>query len=323
MQFTIVINQVRMLEWGLNLQQACLFSFLSQVPSWASTVEGVGGRCLWRITKKKVMTELPTLTDKPDTVYRYLRELEKKFGLIEVERVEGDLAIRITKKGSLWNRTDDSTSPDSNPPVVGVPCSKPEKNPSVKSDQGGYVDDSENFPSSEKNPSVEPFFARDSEKNPNKLGKKSELTSENFPTYQYTNNQNTKINSAEENARASPQNFSTIPRDWQPSSDLVAMVRQANPGVTDAEIAEVRNRFVVYWLERGEKRRSWGAVFMQRFKRDLVLIRQQSQGLLTRDIPLSDRLQDRSWAGRSTRDVSLAESLSDRSWADGGDYVGH
>lgn len=100
MQFTVLINQTRALEWGLNAQQAMLFAFLYQVPSWATAVV-VDDEVYYHIGKSKVIEEMPLLTDKPDTVYRLMRALQDK-GVIEMATREGKTLIRLTEKGWKW-----------------------------------------------------------------------------------------------------------------------------------------------------------------------------------------------------------------------------
>ncbi|WP_372835953.1 hypothetical protein, partial [Pontibacterium sp.] len=80
MQYMLNINQVRMVEWKLNLQQAVLFAFLYEVPSWADpvVVDGVG---YFRVTKQEVAEALPAISTKPDTIKRYMAALEST-GLI-------------------------------------------------------------------------------------------------------------------------------------------------------------------------------------------------------------------------------------------------
>ncbi|MGK7052215.1 hypothetical protein N1Z41_00035880 [Pseudomonas aeruginosa] len=43
MQFTVTINQAKALEWGLNSQQALLFAFVYECPSWARLVQTPAG----------------------------------------------------------------------------------------------------------------------------------------------------------------------------------------------------------------------------------------------------------------------------------------
>lgn len=100
MQFTVLINQTRALEWGLNSQQAMLFAFLFQVPSWATPITK-DGKVFHHISKTKVIEEVPLLTDKPDTVYRLMRALQDT-GLIELATDGTRTLMRITDAGQAW-----------------------------------------------------------------------------------------------------------------------------------------------------------------------------------------------------------------------------
>ena len=82
MQYTVTINQEKAQEWGLNAQQAMLFAFVYEVPSWANAVTTNDG-VFFALSKLKIIEELPLLTDKPDTAYRMLRALRDK-GLLEL-----------------------------------------------------------------------------------------------------------------------------------------------------------------------------------------------------------------------------------------------
>ena len=97
MQYTVTINQVKALEWGLNSQQALLFAFVYGCPSWTKPIKTDDG-IFFALSKAKIIEELPLLTDKPDTAYRMLTALEEA-GLIEL-RPE---AFRLTEKGCEWN----------------------------------------------------------------------------------------------------------------------------------------------------------------------------------------------------------------------------
>lgn len=107
MQYTITISQARAKEWELNAQQALLFAFVYEVPSWANAVttdEGV----FFALSKLKVIEELPLLTDKPDTVYRMLRALRDK-GLIDLSSTKDITLIRLTDKARAWNKKEDGS----------------------------------------------------------------------------------------------------------------------------------------------------------------------------------------------------------------------
>lgn len=158
MQFTVMINQAKALEWGLNSQQAILFAFVYTAPSWARIVETHQG-VFFELNKSKIVDELPLLTDKPDTAYRLLKALQAA-GLVELSSTRTSTLVRLTAKAAQWNRR---------------------------------VDGSENYPTPK--PAVsqgrwKKIRAR-SENNPTQNGKKSDLPPENSPTDQLTNNQYT------------------------------------------------------------------------------------------------------------------------------------
>ncbi|MGR3892983.1 DnaT-like ssDNA-binding domain-containing protein [Pseudomonas sp. 1176_21] len=102
MQFTIHINQSLAVEWGLNAQQALLFAFVYECPSWAKPVKTDSG-IYFALSKAKIVEELPLLTDKPDTAYRLLRALNAA-GLIELSSTSSITLVRLTEKGKAWNR---------------------------------------------------------------------------------------------------------------------------------------------------------------------------------------------------------------------------
>ncbi|WP_122498916.1 phage replication protein [Pseudomonas viridiflava] len=155
MQFTVTINQVKALEWGLNSQQALLFAFVYGCPSWAKPMKTDDG-IFFALSKAKIVEELPLLTGKPDTAYRMLKALEEA-GLIELSSTSSITLFRLTEKATEWNRKLDGS----------------EKYPTQPSSKGRKK------------------IRSTSEKNPIKVGKKSEQGSEKSPTNQDTNHQGT------------------------------------------------------------------------------------------------------------------------------------
>ena len=105
MRYNLFINQVKVMEWGLNLAQASVFSVLNEAYSWASSTIFDGEVYYW-FSKAKLIEELPVVTDKPDTIVRHLAALEKA-GLIRRKVIVDDnktfLYIAITEKGKQWN----------------------------------------------------------------------------------------------------------------------------------------------------------------------------------------------------------------------------
>ncbi|MCG8291937.1 phage replication protein [Pseudomonas entomophila] len=155
MQFTVSINQVKALEWGLNSQQALLFAFVYAAPSWAVPVKTEGG-IYFALSKAKIIEELPLLTDKADTAYRMLKALAEA-GLIELSSTSNITLFRLTKKAQEWNKKEDGS----------------EKYPTPPKSQGRKK------------------IRSTSEKNPSKVGKISEPGSEKSPTNQDTSNHDT------------------------------------------------------------------------------------------------------------------------------------
>ena len=102
MRFNTSINNVKCLEWGINANQGALFDLLYQASSWADTVI-LDNEVYYHVSRNLVIEELPLYYDKPDTVYRHLKDLDKK-GLI-VYRKEGKNDImKLTEKGKEWNK---------------------------------------------------------------------------------------------------------------------------------------------------------------------------------------------------------------------------
>lgn len=169
MQFTVTINQAKALEWGLNSQQALLFAFVYECPSWARLVQTPAGD-FYALSKAKILEELPLLTDKPDTAYRLLKQIAAA-GVIDLSSTATITLVRLTAKGQEWNRKLDGS--EKYPTQVGE-----------KSEVGNYSEVGEKSD------------AGRSEKSPTKIGKKSGVGrkkirsgSEKSPTNQVTSNQ--------------------------------------------------------------------------------------------------------------------------------------
>jgi DNA-binding PadR family transcriptional regulator len=162
MQFTVTINQVKALEWGLNSQQALLFAFVYGCPSWTKPIKTDDG-IFFALSKAKIIEELPLLTDKPDTAYRMLKALEEA-GLIELSSTSNITLFRLTEKAIEWNQK---------------------------------LDGSEKYPTPPENKGRKKIRST-SEKNPIKVGGKSEPGSEKSPTNQDTNNQATNQDTSQD-----------------------------------------------------------------------------------------------------------------------------
>lgn len=143
MRFSLYINQPFALRHNLNVQQALLFSFLYELPSWADsvTLEGVP---YYLATKSKVIDELPLLTDKPDTVYRLAKVLRDK-ELIEIKVIDSKTYYRVTALGATWNDAEAGgfiRGSDNYPRGVGEKSEGgSEKNPTYKNTRDKHTSD--------------------------------------------------------------------------------------------------------------------------------------------------------------------------------------
>lgn len=106
MRWTQTLNLYRATEWGLSLQQATLFAFLYELPSWAaSTRMEEEDRLYYYASHKKIADELPILGMKKDAIYRNINKLID-LGLVDSWVVGGKRNhYAVTDKGKLWNST--------------------------------------------------------------------------------------------------------------------------------------------------------------------------------------------------------------------------
>lgn len=140
MQYTLSINQTKALEWGLNAQQSMLFSFIYECPSWCRPVTQ-DGEVFYAISKQKIVDELPLLTDKPDTAYRLLKQLEAK-GVVALSHTPGITLVRITDTGKTWNH--DHKGSEKYPSKVGKKSDAPRKNIRAGSEKSPTNQDTSN-----------------------------------------------------------------------------------------------------------------------------------------------------------------------------------
>ena len=138
MRYNSYINNVKAKEWGLNLNLAYLFAWMYELPSWANKVI-IGDKIFYFASKNKACDELSLLTDKPDTMYRYYKKLEKA-GLIYLKKIDSKDYVCLTEKAKTWNLSDSSdknpSNSDKNPDKVGNESeSNSDKNPTDNTNQ--------------------------------------------------------------------------------------------------------------------------------------------------------------------------------------------
>lgn len=99
-KYTILDNST-MMEWGLTIQEGYLFEWMSDLPNWAESMDHENETYFFA-SKNKACSDLPLLTEKPDTMYRYYKKIQSK-GIIKIHKFGGKDYILITEKGLLWN----------------------------------------------------------------------------------------------------------------------------------------------------------------------------------------------------------------------------
>jgi hypothetical protein len=72
MKYTINIDQVKSLEWGLTLSEAALFSFVYALPSWAEQMH-IGGQTWYFGSRNKAV--LGKKSELPRKIFRHIRIL--------------------------------------------------------------------------------------------------------------------------------------------------------------------------------------------------------------------------------------------------------
>lgn len=117
MRWSTTINNKVALDFGLDIKTAYLFAWVYELPSWAESVL-IQGKTYYFASKTKAVTELPLLTTKIDTMYRYYKQLEN-IGLIDIKKIDGKDYIHILEKGKSWNEWKWEKKSDSNPSKIG------------------------------------------------------------------------------------------------------------------------------------------------------------------------------------------------------------
>ncbi|QIM66295.1 hypothetical protein A4G16_02360 [Mannheimia granulomatis] len=113
MRFTSTINNVRLVEWEINITQGALVDLINQASSWAKAVVIDGITYYW-MSFGKVCEELPAVFSKEDTVYRQYKVLKEK-GIIDHFKMDGKDYVRLTEKGCDWNKFESIRESEKNP----------------------------------------------------------------------------------------------------------------------------------------------------------------------------------------------------------------
>lgn len=101
MRYSTTINNKFALDHELDIKLAYLFAWFYELPSWANHIV-FNNQTYYFASKTKAVQELPLLTDKTDTMYRYYKQLQKK-GLIDCIKVDGKDYVKLLDAGKQWN----------------------------------------------------------------------------------------------------------------------------------------------------------------------------------------------------------------------------
>jgi len=109
----ITLDQSAVIDWGLSYPEAILFSWFYSLPSWANQYIH-DGKTYFFASYSKACEDLPALTNKNDTMYRYYKKLESA-GLVNVLIHQGKVFVALTEKAKTWNTERQTTNSDKNP----------------------------------------------------------------------------------------------------------------------------------------------------------------------------------------------------------------
>ncbi|WP_324681576.1 conserved phage C-terminal domain-containing protein [Bibersteinia trehalosi] len=102
MRYSIHINQVRCVEWGIKPSLGGIVDLINQASSWA-TATVINGFTYYWIEPAKVAEELISEGWKRDTARRHMNTLRDE-GIIDLVMMDGKYYVRLTEKGATWNQ---------------------------------------------------------------------------------------------------------------------------------------------------------------------------------------------------------------------------
>lgn len=102
MTLFITINQEKAIEWKLTANEAMIIDYLLRLPSWGQRITVENNDFYW-VSRSKIISDMPFITTKDDTVYRIYKSLSDK-GLIEYMKLGQKDAIMILPKLQEWTK---------------------------------------------------------------------------------------------------------------------------------------------------------------------------------------------------------------------------
>lgn len=276
------INNDKCLEWGINATQGALFDLLVSLSTWAEEIV-IDGMVFYWVAREKVCQELPLYYSKADTVYRHLKDLQKR-GLIDYAKVGDKDVVALTAKGKTWSfRCSDLN------PALG------NKSETVKTGEDDGLIDNQEKNNEIKETEINPNGGNKSEAR-NEIRDSSEINPTDNNTSDYINTPYSppKVDAV---ASANPDGLVGVIGDDQkpttakprrryeaPISELVAIYNEETAGVlpavqkiTDSRIKAVNARWLQFLNSKtltGEVRysdRESGLVWWRKFFRKVLL----------------------------------------------------
>ena len=101
-----------MIKYDLNMTKWCMLDILSIAPTWSDVIV-VDNKPYYHISRNKIVDELKALDLKPDTVYRYLKELTENGFILYIKKDGKDLITFTQKAKNLFRENHSEKNPNS------------------------------------------------------------------------------------------------------------------------------------------------------------------------------------------------------------------
>lgn len=101
MRYSTTIDNVTSIKWGLNIQESYLFAFIIEANTWADKII-IDDELYFFLSRNKVVEDIPLLTGKPDTIYRFYKKFQE-LELIKYRKSGLKDCILLKEKSLQWN----------------------------------------------------------------------------------------------------------------------------------------------------------------------------------------------------------------------------
>ena len=101
-----------MIKYDLNMTKWCMLDILSVAPTWSDVIV-VDNKPFYHVSRNKIVEELKALDLKPDTVYRYLKELAENGFILYIKKEGKDLITFTQKAKNLFRENHSEKNPNS------------------------------------------------------------------------------------------------------------------------------------------------------------------------------------------------------------------